>query len=67
MNKRAVFLGWQQDGMGGAFPLFDVLTSNGEYPNGTTVGPLMLETFGIEVPDYPEYKGGTNEGEQSND
>ena len=53
---RAVFLGWQEDGRGGAFPLFDVMTNDMTYPHGTTVGIESLERFGIEVPEYPEYK-----------
>lgn len=50
---KVIFNGWQEDGLGGGFPLYNVY---GPGWNGTTVGVETLVEHGLQIPATPSYE-----------
>lgn len=54
----AEFIGYQDDGMGGKFPLYDIIDPTGKHPqHQSTVGARTLDELGIKIIFYGSRMG----------
>lgn len=51
--KRAIFIGWQELDGEKPIALFNVETSDKQYPHGTTVDVKTLLEWDIRIPKFP--------------